>query len=374
MAQITLENLHKTYDSGVRVVVDVNLSVADGEMVVLVGPSGCGKSTTLRMIAGLEDVSSGTVSIGQRVVNDLPPKDRDLAMVFQSYALYPHMTVFDNIAFGLRLRKVPAADIEAKVRRVADILAIGQLLERLPGQLSGGQRQRVAVGRAIARNPQCFLFDEPLSNLDARLRVDMRAEIRELHQRLGSTSVYVTHDQEEAMTLGDRVVVMKDGVVQQVGTPLDIYHLPRNRFVAGFLGSPPMNFLAGHLAHVGDTLVFREGSTDRGNGLTLPVVGAARARLAALTSPSVVLGLRPEAFSRPSDARAVQAHAPLNVRVDLVQPLGDRNTIVFRTPLGERMTAQLDAYASVVPGQTLDLALDLERLHFFAPGPLGQRL
>src|SRR5918912_256369 len=242
MAQVLLKELNKKYDD-VHAVKDVNLHIRDKEFVVLVGPSGCGKSTTLRMVAGLEEITGGEIVIGDRVVNDLPPKDRDIAMVFQNYALYPHITVYDNMAFGLKMRKFPKAEIEKRVKQAADILGIHELLHRKPRQLSGGQRQRVALGRAIVRHPQVFLFDEPLSNLDAKLRVQMRVELKKLHARLGTTAVYVTHDQVEAMTLGDRVVVMKDGWVQQVGEPLELYNRPANRFVAGFIGSPAMNFV-----------------------------------------------------------------------------------------------------------------------------------
>src|SRR6202142_1587034 len=248
MASVELKHVNKVYEGNVKAVDDFNLDIKDQEFVVLVGPSGCGKSTTLRMIAGLEDVSGGTISIGGRIVNDVPPKDRDIAMVFQSYALYPHMSVYENMAFGL------------KVRNAADILGITQLLDRRPKQLSGGQRQRVALGRAIVRDPKCFLFDEPLSNLDAKLRVEMRSAIKRLDLELGSTTVYVTHDQEEAITLGDRVVVMKDGVIQQCARALEIYHRPCNRFVAGFLGTPPMNFFEGRLVEEGGRLYFDEGS------------------------------------------------------------------------------------------------------------------
>src|SRR5574342_373206 len=241
MAQVVLKDLVKRFDE-VTAVRDVNLQIKDKEFIVLVGPSGCGKSTTLRMIAGLEEISSGEIYIGARLVNDLPPKDRDIAMVFQNYALYPHMTVYDNMAFGLKMRKFPKAEIDTRVREAAQMLGIQELLSRKPRQLSGGQRQRVAVGRAIVRHPQVFLFDEPLSNLDAKLRVQMRVELKRLHERLETTAIYVTHDQVEAMTLGDRVVVMKDGWVQQVGEPLELYGKPANRFVAGFIGSPAMNF------------------------------------------------------------------------------------------------------------------------------------
>src|SRR6187551_1990655 len=247
MAQVILKDVSKTYDGQVNVVTDFNLEVEDGEFIVLVGPSGCGKSTTLRMVAGLEELTGGTIQIGDRIVNDVPPKDRDIAMVFQSYALYPHMTVRENMAFALKLRKRPKAEIDEKVKKAAQVLAIEHLLERKPKALSGGQRQRVAVGRAIVRDPKCFLFDEPLSNLDAKLRVEMRAEIKQIHMNLNATTIYVTHDQEEAMTLGDRVVVMKDGIMQQCGSALSIYNHPVNRFVGSFLGSPPMNFFDGVL-------------------------------------------------------------------------------------------------------------------------------
>src|SRR5574342_324453 len=242
MAQVMMKGLNKKFDE-VHAVKDVNLHIRDKEFVVLVGPSGCGKSTTLRMVAGLEEITAGEIVIGDRVVNDLPPKDRDIAMVFQNYALYPHMTVYDNMAFGLKMRKFPKPEIARRVQEAAEILGIHELLRRKPRQLSGGQRQRVAVGRAIVRHPRVFLFDEPLSNLDAKLRVQMRVELKKLHLRLGTTAIYVTHDQVEAMTLGDRVVVMKDGVVQQVGEPLELYGRPANKFVAGFIGSPAMNFV-----------------------------------------------------------------------------------------------------------------------------------
>src|SRR5262247_3078894 len=253
MAEVVLKDLNKKFDE-VHSVKDVNLQIRDKEFIVLVGPSGCGKSTTLRMVAGLEGITSGEIYIGEQLVNDLPPKDRDIAMVFQNYALYPHMTVYDNMAFGLKMRKFPKADIENRVREAAEILGIQELLKRKPRQLSGGQRQRVAVGRAIVRHPQVFLFDEPLSNLDAKLRVQMRVELKRLHERLETTAIYVTHDQVEAMTLGSRVVVMKDGWVQQVGEPLEIYSKPANKFVAGFIGSPSMNFADVTIAEAGGDL------------------------------------------------------------------------------------------------------------------------
>src|SRR6188474_2425336 len=255
MAQITLDSLVKVYPGGVRVVDGINLEIRDQEFVVLVGPSGCGKTTTLRMVAGLESITSGRILIDDTVVNDLAPMDRDIAMVFQNYALYPHMSVYDNMAFGLKMRKFDKPEIDQRVRDAADILGIGELLTRKPRQLSGGQRQRVALGRAIVRHPRVFLFDEPLSNLDAKLRVQMRVELKKLHLRLGTTAIYVTHDQVEAMTLGDRVVVMKDGVVQQVGEPLELYNQPANKFVAGFIGSPAMNFAAVTVTEANGSLI-----------------------------------------------------------------------------------------------------------------------
>ena len=295
MARVTLEGVRKVYaDSGFVAVHDLDLDVRDGEFVVLVGPSGCGKSTTLRMIAGLESISAGRLSIGGRVVNNLPPKERDIAMVFQGYALYPHMTVFENMAFALTLRKQPRRDIEARVERAAAILGLTSVLERRPRQLSGGQRQRVAIGRAIVREPQVFLFDEPLSNLDAQFRLEMRREIAMLHRQLGATTIYVTHDQVEAMTLGDRIVVLDAGHVQQIGAPLALYDHPANRFVAAFIGSPPMNLIEGELAPgaggAADGVVFRS----QDGGLRTPVAGAAGLVARSWIGQPVILGARPE--------------------------------------------------------------------------------
>src|SRR5579862_2186748 len=278
MARVDLAKVTKVYPGGVQAVDAIDLSIADREFVVLVGPSGCGKTTTLRMVAGLEEITAGTIRIGERVVNDVPPKDRDIAMVFQNYALYPHMTVYKNMAFGLKLRKMPKKQILERVTQAAKILDIEHLLERKPKALSGGQRQRVAVGRAIVREPAAFLFDEPLSNLDAKLRVTTRAELKRLHQRLKTTTIYVTHDQEEAMTLGDRIVVMKDGLIQQKDSPLETYNSPTNRFVAGFIGMPPMNFFDGVLKSVDGAMVFEEGKLERarnvagGNPAEVPAV------------------------------------------------------------------------------------------------------
>ncbi len=368
MASVTLKDVVKVYEGGVKVVDRLNLEIADREFVVLVGPSGCGKSTTLRMIAGLEELSSGTIQIGDRVVNDVPPKDRDIAMVFQSYALYPHMTVYENMVFALKLRGLDAATINEKAMRAAKILGIEGLLQRKPRALSGGQRQRVALGRAIVREPKCFLFDEPLSNLDAKLRVEMRAEIKQLHMSLDATTVYVTHDQEEAMTLGDRVVVMKDGVIQQCDGAIEIYHRPANRFVAGFLGSPPMNFFEGRLVGDGGRLVFDEGTAK------VPVPEWAREELASRAGMEVVLGVRPEAMSDKAGAHFATAENALAMRVALIQPLGDKMDVVLGTARHPRSVAHVDAHAGLRVGETLPIFLDLDRAHFFAPGAVGERI
>jgi len=368
MAAVVLKDVVKIYDGGSTVVDRFNLDIADREFVVLVGPSGCGKSTTLRMIAGLEDVSSGTISIGGRVVNDVPPKDRDIAMVFQSYALYPHMTVYENMAFALKLRNVPKATIDEKVQRAAKVLMITQLLERKPKALSGGQRQRVALGRAIVRDPKCFLFDEPLSNLDAKLRVEMRAEIKQLTMSLNATTVYVTHDQEEAMTLGDRVVVMKDGKTQQIGSALAIYNHPVNRFVGSFLGSPAMNFFSGQLVEASGRLWFDEG------GGRLPVPETARAELASHVGRTVVLGVRPEAMSDKKHARFQTEDNQLDMLVTLVQPLGHKMDVYLATDRHPRAVAQIDSYAELRRGETLPMFFDMSKVHFFESAETGKNL
>src|SRR3954464_9599024 len=318
MANVVFDHVVKRYAGDVLAVKDLSFEVKDKEFLVLVGPSGCGKSTALRMIAGLEEISDGTISIGDRVVNDVAPKDRDIAMVFQSYALYPHMSVYDNMAFALKLRNTPKATIDEKVQRAAKVLMITHLLERKPKALSGGQRQRVALGRAIVRDPKCFLFDEPLSNLDAKLRVEMRAEIKQLHMSLNATTVYVTHDQEEAMTLGDRVVVMHQGVVQQCAGALEIYHHPVNRYVAGFLGSPPMNFFDGKLVELDGDLYFDEGTGK------LPIADWAKVQLRAHIGKDVVMGVRPESIADQSHARFKTEGNALPMLITLVQPLGDK--------------------------------------------------
>jgi multiple sugar transport system ATP-binding protein len=355
MAQVVLKGINKFYDS-VHAVINVNLQIHDKEFVVLVGPSGCGKTTTLRMIAGLEAISSGDISIDGQVVNDLAPMDRDIAMVFQNYALYPHMSVFDNMAFGLKMRKFGRAEIDKRVREAADILGIGELLKRKPRQLSGGQRQRVALGRAIVRHPRVFLFDEPLSNLDAKLRVQMRVELKKLHQRLGTTAVYVTHDQVEAMTLGDRVVVMKDGVVQQVGEPLDLYNQPANKFVAGFIGSPAMNFAA-------VTMVDGDGRlTAKNAGLEIEVPAPLAERLRPHTGRQLTLGIRPE------DLRVANGADPAGLtfssKVEVIEQLGSEVLLDVRVGEGT-MVAAVEPTVRVKPQETLRLAVNPGRLHFF---------
>ncbi|MGD0674517.1 MAG: sn-glycerol-3-phosphate ABC transporter ATP-binding protein UgpC [Polyangiaceae bacterium] len=368
MASVELVHVEKTYDGGAKAVDDFNLCIADREFIVLVGPSGCGKSTTLRMIAGLERATAGTISIGGRVVNDVPPKDRDIAMVFQSYALYPHMTVYENMAFGLAMRKTPKSAIEVRVRRAAGMLGIAALLDRKPKHLSGGQRQRVALGRAIVRDPKCFLFDEPLSNLDAKLRVEMRAEIKRIHVDLGSTTVYVTHDQEEAITLGDRVVVMKDGVIQQCAAALEIYHRPANRFVASFLGSPPMNFFRGRLVERAGQLYFDEGS-----GL-LPVPRSAEQALFSRRGEEITLGVRPEALSDRAHARFPTSDDALTMKVWLVQPLGGSMHLHLATARHDKIVAHVDAFQGLSVGDTLAIHFDSGRLHFFENGELGRSI
>ena len=360
MAEVLLKNICKIYDGGVKAVNDVNIEIKDKEFVVLVGPSGCGKSTTLRMVAGLEDISSGELYIDGKLVNDVPPKDRDIAMVFQNYALYPHMTVYDNMAFGLKIRKFPKEEIDARVREAAKILDIEELLDRKPKALSGGQRQRVAVGRAIVRKPKVFLFDEPLSNLDAKLRVQMRAEIAKLHQRLGTTIIYVTHDQTEAMTLGTRIVVMKDGVVQQVDTPQHLYDLPCNLFVAGFMGSPQMNFLDAVVKVNGSQAVLQIGSN-----VSVPLNAAKSKALidGGYNGKTVVMGIRPENMSDDPDDLA-KSTAIFDAKVNVYELLGAEVFLYFdinETPV----TARVDPKTTARPGTEVKFAIDTEKVHVF---------
>jgi multiple sugar transport system ATP-binding protein len=370
MARVVLDRIEKIYKGGVRAVNGISLHIDDGRFVVLVGPSGCGKSTTLRMIAGLEDISSGTISIGDRVVNTVAPKDRDIAMVFQNYALYPHMTVKENMAFGLKLRKTPRAEIERRVREASAILGLDEYLERKPKALSGGQRQRVAVGRAIVREPACFLFDEPLSNLDAKLRVTMRSEIKALHQRLKTTTVYVTHDQEEAMTLGDLVVVMAGGDIQQAGSPDEVFRTPVNRFVAGFVGTPPMNFLEGVLHRRGDEVVWRE-AADQATEIVIPEPLASHAR--AVAGQPAVLGVRPGAISVRAES---DAGLSFPVTVGVVEPLGEQTDLRLATASGAVLTARVPSVYGQMPsvGERVRVSIDPARVHLFEPGPFGRAL
>ncbi|MDD6691175.1 MAG: sn-glycerol-3-phosphate ABC transporter ATP-binding protein UgpC [Lachnospiraceae bacterium] len=359
MASLSLEHIYKKYPNGFEAVKDFNLEIADKEFIIFVGPSGCGKSTTLRMIAGLEDISSGTLKIDGKVMNDVEPKDRDIAMVFQNYALYPHMTVYDNMAFGLKLRKVPKDEIDKMVRNAAKILDLTQLLDRKPKALSGGQRQRVAMGRAIVRNPKVFLMDEPLSNLDAKLRVQMRSEIAKLHQRLGTTIIYVTHDQTEAMTLGTRIVVMKDGVVQQVDTPQHLYDSPCNLFVAGFMGSPQMNFL--------DVTVKVQGSQAflTLDGKDIPLNAAKSKALidGGYNGKTVIMGIRPEDIYDDDD-RMQKAAIEFKTKINVYELLGAEVFLYFDIA-GTPVTARVDPKTTARPGSVIDFTLDTEKIHVF---------
>lgn len=359
MAEVKLENVYKVYDGKVTSVNNVNLTIHDREFVVLVGPSGCGKSTTLRMIAGLEEITKGTISIDGKVVNDVPPKDRDIAMVFQNYALYPHMTVYENLAFGLKLRKVQKSEIDTRVRTAAKILGIDQYLERKPKALSGGQRQRVALGRAIVRNPKVFLFDEPLSNLDANLRVQMRTEISRLHRQLQSTMIYVTHDQIEAMSMGDRIVVMKDGIVQQVDTPLKIYHHPANRFVASFIGSPTMNFFEGTVTYNGVARFVQERSQ-----FTLPIPEQMAAKIRTAGATNITLGIRPEHIYAET-AAGNDSLVPFKVMVEVVEPVGNEIFVYFSTGTNAQYVARLATDTPPPVGEPFELYFDTSRFLFF---------
>jgi len=356
MANVTLEHVYKIYPGGVTAVHDANLDIKDREFIVLVGPSGCGKSTTLRMVAGLEEISKGTVRIDGHVVNDVPPKDRDIAMVFQNYALYPHMSVAENMAFGLKLRRYPRTEIEKRVREAADILDIKHLLERKPKALSGGQRQRVAVGRAIVRKPKAFLFDEPLSNLDAKMRVQMRMEISKLHTRLASTMIYVTHDQIEAMTMGDRIVVMKDGFIQQVASPLEIYNHPANQFVAGFIGSPPMNFFKGHIEINAGTARFRNAS------MMVPLEGPLAEKASRHAGKDVIFGIRPEDIASSSGAGA--RSGIVQSAIEVVEPMGAETYVHCRTD-GHRFVARLPGSEPVKAGEAFATAFNTAKAHLF---------
>ncbi|MBI3980152.1 MAG: sn-glycerol-3-phosphate ABC transporter ATP-binding protein UgpC [Chloroflexi bacterium] len=357
MAGVVLDQVSKRYGS-VTAVERLSLEVEDGEFLVLVGPSGCGKSTILRMVAGLEEVTEGTVRIGHRVVNDVPPKDRDIAMVFQSYALYPHMSVYDNMAFGLQLRRIPTPEIGRRVRAAAEMLGLQDLLGRKPKQLSGGQRQRVAVGRAIVREPQVFLMDEPLSNLDAKLRVQTRAELIKLYHRLGTTVIYVTHDQVEAMTMGTRIAVMKDGVLQQLATPQQLYERPANTFVGAFIGSPAMNFFRCRLSAAGSRL------TATADGLCLPLPPDRQRLLARWGEREVVVGVRPEHLRLRREAPAGEATS-IQGEVEVIENLGSESIVSLRG--AAPFTARLEYDPRLRPGDRLDLVAPPDRLHLFDP-------
>ena len=360
MASLSLQHINKTYPNGFQAVKDFNLEIEDKEFIIFVGPSGCGKSTTLRMIAGLEEISGGTLKIGDKVMNDVEPKDRDIAMVFQNYALYPHMTVYDNMAFGLKLRKVPKDQIDKAVREAARILDLEKLLDRKPKALSGGQRQRVAMGRAIVRNPKVFLMDEPLSNLDAKLRVQMRIEISKIHQRLGATIIYVTHDQTEAMTLGTRIVVMKDGVVQQVDTPQHLYEQPGNLFVAGFMGSPQMNFLDAQIAEKGGDLIAKVGEYD----IVIPAAKAKVLKDGGYVGKTVVLGIRPEDIHDSQMFIEASSSVPMTFTVKVYELLGAEVFLYFDVN-GTQVTARVDPRTNSKTGDTIKFAFDMEKSHFF---------
>ncbi|MDP2172218.1 MAG: sn-glycerol-3-phosphate ABC transporter ATP-binding protein UgpC [Candidatus Cloacimonadaceae bacterium] len=360
MAKIIVKNLNKYYDNGFHAVKDVCFEAEDKEFVVLVGPSGCGKTTVLRLIAGLEEISSGEIWIGDNLINNVQPKDRDIAMVFQNYALYPHMTVYDNMAFALKLRKETKLQIKQKVDHAAALLGIESMLKRKPGQLSGGQRQRVALGRAIVRNPKVFLFDEPLSNLDAKLRVQMRAEIIKLHHKLANTMIYVTHDQVEAMTMADRIVVMKDGIIHQIDTPLNIYNDPANIFVAGFIGSPAINLINGKLVQMGEKAFFDCGD------FKLEITSKEKETLAAYLGKPIIFGIRPEDIYDARYDSMAEFTQQIDTVCDIVEPLGNEYHVMLKTA-NFTLTARLDPKELPRMGQDLKVSLDMSRVHFFDP-------
>ena len=359
MAEVALRNVTKRFDN-VEAVRSINLDIPDNEFVVLVGPSGCGKSTTLRMVAGLEEVTSGAIFIGGEIVNDLPPKDRDIAMVFQNYALYPHMTAYENMSFGLKLRKFPKDEIRRRVDHAARILDITELLDRKPKALSGGQRQRVAMGRAIVRNPRVFLFDEPLSNLDAKLRVQMRTEIKRIHQMVKTTTVYVTHDQVEAMTLADRVVVMNSGSIEQIATPQELYHHPKTHFVAGFIGSPAMNFMRCRVEQNGAGLRARISDT-----VSLPMPPSHSARYQSLTGKELIFGLRPEHITEPRRSGRDQ-NCEFAAILDVVEPMGMETMIFFRVD-GQEVCGRVDPGSAAGSGEPMRLYANMDHMHLIDP-------
>lgn len=358
MSKVLFENVCKVYDGEVLAVDNFNLEIQDREFVVLVGPSGCGKSTTLRMVAGLEEITSGKIFIGESLANNVPPKDRDIAMVFQNYALYPHMTVYDNMAFGLKLRKMPKSEIQDRVNKAADLLSINELLHRKPKALSGGQRQRVAVGRAIVRNPKVFLFDEPLSNLDAKLRVQMRAEISKLHNRLQTTMIYVTHDQIEAMTMGERIVVMKDGLVHQVADPITLYDQPVNKFVAGFIGNPPMNFINGTIQEKEEGLCFVKGAN------SLQLTAEQVKILEPFKDKKIILGIRPESIFGKENIDRLKHPQAVQTKIELIEPMGSE--IYLYLNIGEdTLVARVEANVRAEIDEEKEMFFNMDKIHFF---------
>lgn len=360
MATVVLKNICKSYSNNVLAVKNVNLEIRDKEFVVLVGPSGCGKSTTLRMVAGLEEISSGEILIDNQLVNDVPAKNRDIAMVFQNYALYPHMTVHENLAFGLKLRHYPKKEIERRVQEAAEILGLGSMLKRKPKELSGGERQRVAVGRAIVRKPKVFLFDEPLSNLDAKLRVQMRMELQKLHNRLQSTMIYVTHDQVEALTLGDRIVVMKGGSILQVSDPVNLYENPSNKFVAGFIGSPPMNFLKGKIQAQNGDFFFMD------KGIRLRLLPQHHAKIQGFRDKDVIFGIRPEDIYDKIFAQDARPEFTITATVDMVEPMGSE-IYLYLNAGNNSFVARVSNQDTATVNQDLQVVFDMSKAHFFDP-------
>ena len=366
MARILLENITKVYERKVTAVTNFSLDIADGEFMVIVGPSGCGKTTTLRIIAGLEEPTSGNIYFDDNLVNDVPPRDRDVAMVFQNYALYPHMTVYQNMAFALKMRNVPRHDIKKHINETADLLAIEHLLHRKPRALSGGQRQRVALGRAIVRKPKVFLFDEPLSNLDARLRLTTRAELKSLHQKLKTTTVYVTHDQAEAMSLGDRICVVHNGKIQQTAAPIEVYEKPANKFVAGFLGTPAMNFFKGNLILKNNTAFFEIGNETVSLPLHLKNV------LQNHHDKQMVLGVRPENISMQQYPGL--ADNVISATVDVIEPVGNRTDVYLTHLSGQKFVAGIDPHVRLETNDKVKIYFDLEKIHIFEPGQTGRNI
>jgi len=366
MARILLENITKVYDGKITAVSDFSLEVADGRFMVIVGPSGCGKTTTLRLIAGLEKTTAGNIYIGDALANNIPPNDRDVAMVFQNYALYPHMTAYQNMAFALKMRKFPKAQIKKRIEEAGKLLGIEHLLSRKPKALSGGQRQRVALGKAIVRNPKAFLFDEPLSNLDAGMRLTMRAEIKALHQKLRITTIYVTHDQAEAMTLGERICVIRDGMIQQIANPMEVYEQPVNKFVAGFFGTPPMNFFKGRIKYEYDSICFKI------TGHTIVLPQHLKTQLDAYDDKEMVLGVRPENISHQQFVN--QKNNEMTATVDIIEPIGNRADVYLSGPDSEKFIACSKPYTELKANDAVKMHIDMNKIHIFEPEPTGKNV